>query len=142
VLLPVSCLLRRADAVTVIGAALVAKAQGAGYRRAAERVGRPAGTVRGWCRRFEQTAGRVRSALASLAAELGAEFDEPAPTGSTVGDVVALLGAVAAAAVRRLGPCDPWRLAAAVTAGRLLAPAGPPGPAESINTSCLWRAAV
>jgi hypothetical protein len=142
VLLPVSCLLRRADAVTVIGAALVAKADGAGHRRAAERVGRPAGTVRGWLRRLEAVAGRVRQSLLAVAAELGAEFDEPEPAGSPVGDVVALVGAVAAAASRRLGPCDPWRLAAAVTGGQLLASSGPPLPGELINTSCLWRAAV
>jgi hypothetical protein len=142
VLLPVSCLLRRADAVPVIGAALVAKADGSGHRRAAEQVGRPAGTVRGWLRRLDRIAGRVRLALAGLAAELGAEFEAPAPTGTAVGEVVALVGAVAAAATRRLGPCDPWRLAAAATSGRLVIPAGPPAPEELINTSCLWRAAV
>src|SRR6478609_5804514 len=39
VLLPASVLLRRADAVTVIGAALLAKAGGAGHRRVAAPVG-------------------------------------------------------------------------------------------------------
>jgi hypothetical protein len=39
--LVVSCLLRRADAVGVIGAALAAKAAGVGYRRIAARLGRP-----------------------------------------------------------------------------------------------------
>jgi hypothetical protein len=142
VLLPVSCLLRRADAATVIGVALLAKADGAGHRRAAERVGRPAGTVRGWLRRLEAVAERARSALAAIAAELGAEFDDPGPAGSPVADVVSLVGAVAAAASRRLGPCEPWRLAAAITGGRLLCPAGPSLSTELINTSCLWWAAV
>jgi hypothetical protein len=48
VLLPASVLLRRADAVTVIGVALLAKASGCGHRRVAELVGRPVTTVRGW----------------------------------------------------------------------------------------------
>src|SRR6266567_1407884 len=46
VLLPVFALLRRADLVTVIGAALAAKAAGAGVRAAAAAVGRPVETVR------------------------------------------------------------------------------------------------
>ncbi|MQA17366.1 MAG: helix-turn-helix domain-containing protein, partial [Pseudonocardiaceae bacterium] len=128
VLLPVSCLLRRADSVTVIGAALLAKAEGVGHRRAAQRVGRPPGTVRGWCRRIERIAGRVRASLLAVAAQLGAELELAEPTGSSVGDVVGLLGALAAASVRRLGPCEPWRLAAAATGGRLLHPTGPPPP--------------
>ena len=51
-LLPVVVLLRRADTSAVIGAALVAKAAGAGHRRIAMVLGRPAETVRGWLRRF------------------------------------------------------------------------------------------
>jgi hypothetical protein len=58
VLLPVVLLLRRADAVVVIGTALSAKAGGAGYRRIAVGLGRPVETVRGWLRRF---AGRVEA---------------------------------------------------------------------------------
>src|SRR5205823_3997223 len=41
VLLPELCLLRRRDAVAVIGAALAAKAAGAGHRPIAERLGVP-----------------------------------------------------------------------------------------------------
>jgi hypothetical protein len=142
VLLPTSCLLRRADAVTVIGAALLGKAEGAGHRRAAAGLGRPASTVRGWLRRLTRVADRVRAALLGLAAELGAEFVVAYPAGSVIADVVALVGAVAAAAVRRLGRCAPWRLAAAATGGRLLAPAGPATPTEWINTSRPWAAGV
>ena len=47
VLLAVSCLLRRADGVDVIGAALRMKAAGAGHRPIAGRLTRPASTVRG-----------------------------------------------------------------------------------------------
>lgn len=47
VLLAVSCLLRRADAVDVIGTALAAKTAGQGHRPIAARLGRAASTVRG-----------------------------------------------------------------------------------------------
>ena len=55
VLLPDVCLLRRCDAVEVIGAAVLA-ATGAGYRRVAEQLGRPAETVRDWLARFRSRA--------------------------------------------------------------------------------------
>ncbi|MFN0284041.1 MAG: DUF6431 domain-containing protein [Kineosporiaceae bacterium] len=48
VLLPVGYLPRRGYDVHVIGAALLAASEGAGYRRAAAVVGAPASTVRGW----------------------------------------------------------------------------------------------
>ncbi len=51
VLLADVCLLRRCDAVEVIGAAVLA-ATDAGYRRVAEQLGRPAETVRDWLARF------------------------------------------------------------------------------------------
>ncbi len=50
VLLPAWCLPRRADAVEVVGAALVAKASGCGYRSIAVQLGRPPSTVRAWLR--------------------------------------------------------------------------------------------
>jgi hypothetical protein len=46
--LAASMLLRRADGVVVICAALLAKAAGAGHRTVAAWPGRPVGTVRGW----------------------------------------------------------------------------------------------
>jgi hypothetical protein len=52
VLLPVFALLRRADLVEVIGAALSAKAAGVGARTIAVGLGRPVETVRGWLRSF------------------------------------------------------------------------------------------
>ncbi|MGH3573288.1 MAG: hypothetical protein ACRDUW_15875 [Pseudonocardiaceae bacterium] len=128
VLLPASVLLRRADAVTVIGAALLAKAGGCGHRRIATRLGRPASTVRGWLRRIGAVAEAVLAALGVLAAELGGEFVPPAPTstGGPVAAVVELVGALAGAVVRRLGgSCVPWRLAVVLCGGRLLSPHGP-----------------
>ena len=61
VLLPVFALLRRADAVSVIGAALAARAGGAGVRKVAAVVGRPVETVRGWLRCFTDRAEAVLS---------------------------------------------------------------------------------
>jgi len=159
VLLPASVLLRRADAVTVIGAALGAKAGGWGHRRVAARVDRPPSTVRGWLRRIGRVADRVLAVLGVVAAELGTEFVPPAPTGEPVGSVVELVGSVvelvgsvvelvgsvvelARAVARRLGgSCSPWRLAAVVCGGRLLTPAGPDLGSEvgvAGNTSWLW----
>ena len=141
-LLPASVLLRRADAVTVIGAALLAKAGGAGHRRVAVELGRPVSTVRGWVRRLASVAERVLAVLAGVAAELGVEFVPPAPTSEPVAAVVELVGALARAVARRLGgSCAPWRLAAVVCGGRLLAPYGPdlaPGVGAGGNTSWLW----
>lgn len=135
VLLTVSCLLRRADAVEVIGAALRAKAAGQGHRPIAARLGRPSSTVRGWLRAFAGNAERARALCAPLLVELDPLTAPLEPAGSGFADAVAALGAVAAAARRRLGvvgAVSAWQLASAVTGGRLLAPAGP---AESINTS-------
>jgi hypothetical protein len=135
-------LLRRADAVTVIGAALLAKASGCGHRRVAELVGRAATTVRGWLRRIGQVAARVLAVLAAAAAEFGAEFVAPAATSDPVGAVVEWVGGLARAAGRRLGgSCEPWRLAAVISSGRLLAPTGPDlGPWVGVagNTSRPW----
>jgi len=53
-------LVRRADTAVVVGAGLAAKAAGAGYRRIAALLGRPAETVRGWLRRFAARLETVR----------------------------------------------------------------------------------
>ncbi len=46
--------------MSVIGAALAARAGGAGGRKVAAVVGRPVETVRGWLRRFTERAEAVR----------------------------------------------------------------------------------
>jgi hypothetical protein len=135
VLLAVSCLLRRADAAEVIGAALTAKAAGRGHRPIAAGLGRPVSTVRGWLRAFARNAERVRAVMTALLAPLD-PLTGPAPVrGSVFADAVEAVGACAAAARRRLGvvgAVSAWQLAAAVTGGRLLAAAGP---SRWINTS-------
>jgi hypothetical protein len=139
VLLPVSCLVRRADVVVVIGEALACAAAGWGHRRIAERLGRPATTVRGWLRRFGARAGPLRSAFTALLGDLDPDPQVPEPAGSQLADAVAAIVAAAVAVASRWGrlvfAVSPWRVAAAVTAGRLLVPGTI---VELINTSRPW----
>lgn len=122
VLLPAWGLARRADAVSVIGSALVAKAGGVGHRVIAAALGRSAGTVRGWLRRFTARAEDVRVLFTGLLHALDPAA-EPLPAGGSVFvDAVEVLGRAAAAAARRLGPCPVWQFASTATGGRLLAP--------------------
>jgi hypothetical protein len=72
-------LLRRADAVAVIGAALSAKAEGAGYRRIAAMLARPAETVRGWLRRFGSRLEAVRRVFTVLLRVVAADPVMPGP---------------------------------------------------------------
>lgn len=139
VLLPVSALVRRVDVVGVIGAGLAFAAAGWGYRRIAERLGRPEGTVRGWLRRLRARAEGLRLAFTDLLLGLDPLALLPEPVGTALGDVVAAIVAAAVATVRRWGGAvsglSSWELAAAVTSGRLLASGLPP---KLINTSCPW----
>jgi hypothetical protein len=114
---------RRADGVDVIGAALRAKATGAGHRPIARSSGRPDSTVRGWLRAFARNAETARSIFTALLVQLD-PLTGPLPVhSSVVGEAVEVVGACAAAARRRLGvigAVSPWQSAAAVTGGRLL----------------------
>jgi hypothetical protein len=131
VLLPVIGLCRRADGADVIGAALLERAAGWGYRRIAGWLGRPVSTVRGWLGRVSGNAQRLRVAFTGL---LHALDDDPAAlvsAGSPLADAVAAVGAAVAAVRRRWGVevvvVSPWQVASAVTVGRLLAPDPPAG---------------
>jgi hypothetical protein len=141
VLLLVDALLRRADTAAVIGSALLGKAAGRGHRGIAARLGRAPSTVRGWLRRFGYRAEPVRSAFTALAATLVVDAALPEPAGGVFADAVAAIGAAASAAARRFGVpvVSGWRLANAVSTGRLLAPGWPDG---SSNTSWPWAAVV
>jgi len=128
VLLPVFALLRRADLAEVIGAALVLKARGAGARAIAAGLGRAAETVRGWLRRFAARVEAVRVCFTVLLVDTGIEPVLPSPAQGAFADAVsAVLGAWAAARSRwpGIGEVSPWRMACAVTRGRLLAPSWP-----------------
>ncbi|WP_370946411.1 hypothetical protein AB5J62_02170 [Amycolatopsis sp. cg5] len=136
VLLPVVALLRRADLASVIGAALVAKAAGAGHRRIAGVLRRPTETVRGWLRCFAARAEAVRSVFTRWVRSLSPDPVMPAPVaGRWPGaDAVAAIIAAARALADRFGMLELplWDAAAGVSGGRLLAPGWPE---VLINTS-------
>jgi hypothetical protein len=134
VLLPVLVLVRRADVAVVIGLALAAKAAGAGHRRIAVGLGRPAATVRGWLRRFAGRAEVVRAVFTGWFAALDPDPVMPEPAGSVWADAITAIAMAAGAVAARfgLGAVTPWEVAVAVSGGRLLAPGWP---LVSINTS-------
>lgn len=134
VLLPVTLLLRRADTAVVIGTALAAKATGTGHRPIAVALGRPAGTVRGWLRRFAERAEAVRAVFTVWLRALAPDPVMPDPAGTVLADAVTAIRAATTAAARRwVMPTVPlWEVAVAISDGRLLAPGWP---MVSINTS-------
>jgi hypothetical protein len=128
VLLPVFALLRRADLVDVIGAALSAKAAGSGVRTIAAGLGRPVETVRGWLRTFAGRAEALRVWFTVLQVDIGVDPVPPAAARTVFADAVsAVLGAVVAARSRwpRVGEVSPWWWVSAASAGRLLTPCWP-----------------
>jgi hypothetical protein len=128
VLLPVFALVRRADLAEVIGAALSAKAAGAGARAIAASLGRPVETVRGWLRTFASRAEALRAWFTVLQVDTGVDPVPPAATATPFADAVAaVFAAVVAARSRwpRIGEVSPWWWASAASAGRLLAPSWP-----------------
>jgi hypothetical protein len=139
VLLPVTVLLRRAYAVDVVGAALVARAGGAGHRAIGRQLGLPAVTVRGWLRVMRTRLEATRLFLLQVARRVGVDQSVPTGLGCPWRDLLAALGAAMAAVTGRfgpvgvLGPVTAWQVAAACSVGRLLAPGWPPA---SGNTTC------
>ena len=130
VLLPAWCLLRRADAAGVIGAALEAAAAGGGHRKIAGLLGRPPSTVRGWLRRFAGQAEPVRAFFTVLLARTAPDPVMPAGApGLVAAAVSAIAGAAAAVAARwpQLGEVPVWTAASAASGGLLLAPGWPDG---------------
>lgn len=125
ILLPSQLTVRRADSTEVIGTALVAKADGAGYRTIAARLGRPMSTVRRWLRRVPDTHARW---LYLRGVERAVEIDRdllarPAPHATTLGAGLDLLATAALRYRERLNlPDPPWALIGFFAGGRLLAP--------------------
>ncbi len=148
-LLPVLVLVRRADTVAVIGAALAAKAAGLGHRRIATGLGRPAETVRGWLRRFGARVEQVRVVFTGWCRALAPDPVLPDPAGSAWADALAAIVAAAHALSARfhtattaadvgadVGATPVWEVAVSVSGGRLLAPGWPrPDRPAWINTS-------
>lgn len=127
VLLPVVLLVRRADAAAVIGAAVAAKAAGAGYRSIALGLGRPVETVRGWLRRFAGRVQAVRGVFTVWLRLLDPDPVMPEPAGGEWADAVAAIVAAARAAAGRfvIPTVSVWEMASAISCGRLLAPNWP-----------------
>jgi hypothetical protein len=144
VLLPVTVLLRRAYAVEVIGAALVARAGGSGHRVIGPTLGVPAATVRAWLRVMGARLETARTWLLQVAHRAGVDQAVPKALGSPWRDVLAALDAASRAVTGRfgvfgvLGPVTAWQVAAACSAGRFLSPGWPPrGAGSTGNTSRL-----
>jgi len=71
VLLPAWCLPRRAYSSEVVGTALLAAAQGAGYAQAAAAAGAPTSTVRDWLRAVGRSAPALTAQAVSVAGAAG-----------------------------------------------------------------------
>lgn len=127
VLLPAVLLLRRADVAEVIWEAVAAKAAGAGFRRIAARLGRPASTVRGWLRRFADRVELVRAVFTRWLRALDPDPVMPDPAGSGWADAVTAIVAVGKAVTRRfrIATVPLWRLTVSLSSGCLLAPSWP-----------------
>jgi hypothetical protein len=134
-LLPVTVLLRRADTAGVIVSGLVmAAAWGVGFRRIADKLARPAETVRGWLRRFAGRVEEVRSVFTMWLRALQTDPVMPGPAGGGFADAVMSITAVADAAARRFGlpTVSAAQVVVTISSARLLSP-GWPG--ERRNTS-------
>jgi hypothetical protein len=131
VILPASCLPRRADATEVVGKALHAKAIGWGHRRIAVDLGRSASTVRRWLRAARGAHTRwLRQRAISVVSAFEpdvlnrVELNPDIPGDRPLLEALTVLGA-AVAVIRARTPTPPlaaWTLIGAITAGRLLLP--------------------
>jgi transposase-like protein len=130
VLLPDSALVRRRDAVEVIGTALLMRAEGVSIARIAAQLGRLVETVRGWLRAFTGKAEAVRSHFTRWARVLDPLGEPIEPAGNAFSDAVSAIGAASRAAVLRFGPRPQWSFLSFLSGGGLLS-----------NTSLLYRAA-
>lgn len=120
VLLADLCLLRRQDEVEVIGAAIEAHVAGEGHRPIAARLGVPAGTVRGWLRRFEANAEVIRALFTRCAVALDLMLGPIVPAGGGVVDALEAIALAGRAWVLRFGPQPVWRVCSRLSAGGLL----------------------
>jgi transposase-like protein len=115
ILLPAWSAPRRADAVGVIARAVAASVlHGTGTARLGAELGVPAATVRGWLRRLRERAGQMLQEataefgrlVAVIETAEGRDPSPPGPTGSRLGDALALVAACAVAAVRWHGRAE------------------------------------
>ena len=120
VLLPAVCLARRKHVVEVIGAALVARVAGLGYRSIAMRLGVARDTVRGWLRRVVVRGEAIRAYFTRWAVALDAELGPIVPAGSVLGDVLEAIAIAARSWVLRFGPRPVWQIVSLLSGGFLL----------------------
>jgi len=126
VLLPASCLPRCGDAAEVVGAALVAKARGRGYRSIAAELRRPPATVRRWLRRVRGNHVRwLRRQGVEHTRRLDPDLlgDLPVETSDLADALTALAASVHAWRRRFNRHAEAWMLIGVYTRGRLLLPA-------------------
>jgi hypothetical protein len=143
VLLPVTVLLRRADAARVIWAGLLTRAAGRGHRTIGLLHGVPESTVRGWLRRLAPRLEAVRVHFVLVARRAGVDLAVPKALGSPWQDLVAAVVAATSAVTGRfgaagvIGAVTAWQVVSASSGGRLLSPGWPTGlPGAGANTSC------
>jgi hypothetical protein len=123
VLLPDTTLLRRAYSVDVISVALMGRADGWGHRKIARSLGVPAGTVRGWLRRFTVHAGYWRQVFTGLRYRLDSVPGPIQAQDSPFGDVVEVIGLAGSAAIRcQAFSGTVWQFASVASGGLLLSP--------------------
>ena len=89
VLLPVTVLVRRADAAEQIWTALTARADGWGHRRIGAVIQVPAATVRGWLRRAADRLEAIRGWFVTVAVRAGVDVAIPDGAGCAWRDVLA-----------------------------------------------------
>jgi hypothetical protein len=125
VLLPDSMLRRRQYHVDVVGAALVAAADGRAWTKIAAELGVPFETVRGWLRRFSGRAELVRAWLSGLLTRLVADPRVPAGRVGPVADALVVLAALVDQLPARwplVSTLTRWQLIARLSRCDLLAP--------------------
>jgi hypothetical protein len=120
VLLAEVCFSRRQDEVEVIGAAIEAHVGGEGHRPIAARLGVPAGTVRGWLRRFEANAEQIRGLFTRCAVALDLMLGPIVPAGGGAADALEAIAVAGRAWVLRFGSQPVWRIVSRLSAGGLL----------------------
>jgi len=127
VLLPASCLVRRADSVQAIGQALEMAALGRGSRPIALLLGRPMETVRGWLRAVRRNAGWLIGLFTLLIVRLDPLASIVVPGSvSLIAGIVDMVGRLVAAGARAFtsrsqGPTMAvWQTVSIVTSGMLL----------------------
>lgn len=143
VLLPITVLLRRGYAAEVIWESLWLRGRGRGHRQIAVQLRVPAATVRGWLRRVGGRLEAVRARFLTVAVQVGIDVGIPDEQRCPWGDVVAAVGAAAAAIRQRFGSAGlvgavtSAQVMVAVSGGRLLSPGWSVAqPAPGPNTSC------